>query len=46
MGVVRSTFLIDPDGKIAYLWREVKAVGHAQAVKEKLGEIQKQTAAV
>ena len=46
MGVVRSTFLIDPDGNIAYLWREVKAVGHAQAVKEKLSEIQKQTATV
>lgn len=38
-GVVRSTFLIDPEGKIAHLWRAVKADGHAAAVKEKLAEL-------
>lgn len=32
MGVVRSTFLIDPDGKLAAAWRNVKVPGHAQAV--------------
>ncbi|RUL79872.1 peroxiredoxin [Dyella choica] len=32
MGVVRSTFLIDPDGKLAAQWRGVKVPGHAQAV--------------
>ena len=32
MGVVRSTFLIDPDGKLAEEWRSVKVAGHAQAV--------------
>jgi peroxiredoxin Q/BCP len=32
MGVVRSTFLIDPDGKLAAEWRGVKVPGHAQAV--------------
>jgi len=32
MGVVRSTFLIDPDGKLAQAWRGVKVAGHAQAV--------------
>ena len=32
MGVVRSTFLIDPDGKLRHAWRGVKAAGHAQAV--------------
>lgn len=32
MGVVRSTFLIDPDGKLAHEWRKVKVAGHAQAV--------------
>jgi peroxiredoxin Q/BCP len=32
MGVVRSTFLIDPDGKLVEEWRGVKVAGHAQAV--------------
>jgi len=35
-GVVRSTFLIDPGGKIAHAWTNVKANGHAEAVKQKL----------
>lgn len=32
MGIVRSTFLIDPDGKLRKEWRGVKVPGHAQAV--------------
>ncbi len=32
MGVVRSTFLIDPDGRLAREWRKVKVAGHAQEV--------------
>lgn len=32
LGVVRSTFLIDPHGKLAAQWRGVKVPGHAQAV--------------
>jgi len=40
MGVVRSTFLIDPEGKIAYIWPKVKVAGHADAVMEKLVELQ------
>ena len=32
MGVVRSTFLVDPEGKLAKEWRGVKVPGHAQAV--------------
>jgi peroxiredoxin Q/BCP len=32
LGVVRSTFLISPDGRIAQQWRGVKVPGHAQAV--------------
>lgn len=32
LGVVRSTFLIDPDGRLAAEWRGVKVAGHAQAV--------------
>ena len=40
MGVIRSTFLIDPKGKIAYIWPKVKVKGHAEEVKEKLAELQ------
>ncbi len=32
MGVDRSTFLIDPKGKIARAWRKVKVPGHAEEV--------------
>ncbi len=32
MGVVRSTFLIDPEGRIARVWPKVKADGHAEEV--------------
>ncbi len=32
LGVVRSTFLISPDGRIAQEWRGVKVPGHADAV--------------
>jgi len=35
-GVVRSTFLIDPTGKISYVWRRVRVRGHVEEVKEKL----------
>lgn len=41
-GIVRSTILINPEGKIAYLWKAVKADGHAEAVKEKLKEVQRE----
>jgi len=34
MGVVRSTFLIDRDGKIAGVWRNVRVAGHADEVLE------------
>jgi len=32
MGVVRSTFLIDTDGKLRAEWRNVKVKGHADSV--------------
>ncbi len=32
VGVLRSTFLVDPTGKIAYIWREVSVKGHAEEV--------------
>lgn len=34
MGVERSTFLIDSEGKIAQAWRKVKVPGHVDAVLE------------
>jgi peroxiredoxin Q/BCP len=38
MGIERSTFIIDPKGKIAHVWRKVRVKGHAadvlKAVKE------------
>lgn len=34
MGVERTTFLIDADGKIAQIWRKVKVPGHAEEVLE------------
>ena len=32
MGIVRSTFLIDPEGKIAHIFSPVKPEGHAEEV--------------
>lgn len=32
MGVERSTFLIDADGKVQAAWRKVKVPGHVEAV--------------
>ena len=32
MGVVRTTFLIDPKGKIARVWEKVRVDGHADEV--------------
>lgn len=34
MGVVRSTFLVDKDGKLRAEWRKVKVKGHAAEVLE------------
>jgi peroxiredoxin Q/BCP len=36
IGVIRSTFLIDADGKIARAWYSVKADGHAAKVLAEL----------
>lgn len=36
IGIVRSTFLIDPKGRIAQAWRGVKVDGHARDVLEAL----------
>ena len=34
MGIERSTFLIDGEGKLAQVWRKVKVPGHAEEVLE------------
>lgn len=38
MGVVRSTFLIGPDGTVEREWRAVKAPGHAAEVLQAVAE--------
>ena len=48
LGVIRSTFIVSPDGEIAALWKKVSVrvkrksgeVKHADKVKEKLAELQ------
>lgn len=42
LGIERSTFLIDPKGKVAAAWRGVKVPGHAQAVLAALQAAQAQ----
>ena len=32
MGIIRSTFLIGPDGKLAHVWPKVKVNGHVDEV--------------
>ncbi len=39
MGVVRTTYLIDPEGKVAARWDKVRVKGHVEKVKEKLKEL-------
>jgi peroxiredoxin Q/BCP len=34
MGIIRSTFLIDENGRIAKIWRKVRVTDHASAVLE------------
>ncbi|MEG3438955.1 thioredoxin-dependent thiol peroxidase [Pannus brasiliensis CCIBt3594] len=41
MGILRSTFSIDPSGNIAYIWPNVKTKGHAEAVLQKIRELQR-----
>jgi thioredoxin-dependent peroxiredoxin len=38
MGIVRSSFLVDPDGRIAHVWLRVKADGHAAQVLAAIAE--------
>ena len=36
MGIERSTFLINEEGKISQIWRKVKVKGHVDEVKQSL----------
>jgi len=40
LGIVRSTFIIDPQGKIAHIWPKVKVKGHGDDVKATLIRLQ------
>lgn len=40
MGVKRTTYLIDPNGNVVKIWKNVKAKGHANAVREELIKLQ------
>ena len=44
MGVIRSTVIIDPAGRVAHHWKRVKADGHAAHVKAKLEQLQAEDA--
>ena len=39
MGIIRSTFLIDPKGKIVKIWDNVKVKDHAKEVLDTLKSI-------
>ncbi|WP_457621148.1 peroxiredoxin [Persephonella sp.] len=38
-GVIRSTYIISPEGKIVKKWRNVRAKGHVQKVVEELEKL-------
>ena len=40
MGVVRTTFIINPNGKVAKVWEKVRVKGHIDNVKEELELLQ------
>jgi len=39
---MRSTFLIDPDGRIAFVWPKVKVDGHADDVVATIGRLSRE----
>ena len=40
VGVIRSTVIIDPKGRVAHRWKRVKSKGHAEKVRERLESLQ------
>lgn len=39
VGLIRSTFIIDPEGKVAEAMYNVRASGHAERLRKKLAEL-------
>ncbi len=39
MGIARTTFVIDKDGKVAKIFEKVKPKGHAEAVEQAIDEL-------
>ncbi len=46
MGVIRTTYLIDPKGKVARVWEEVSVKGHAGDVKKAVKDFQTETGGI
>jgi peroxiredoxin Q/BCP len=42
IGVIRSTFLIDPNGNVAHIWPKVSVKGHPEEVQEILKKLKNQ----
>ena len=43
LGVLRSTFLIDPKGEVAKIWKKVRVAGHVKSVMETLRKLSAKT---
>jgi peroxiredoxin Q/BCP len=41
MGVARTTFIIDPKGRVAHVFEKVNPAGHAEAVAAVLDELKR-----
>lgn len=39
LGVIRSTVIVDPEGRVAHRWAKVAVKGHAAAVRARLAEL-------
>lgn len=37
MGLIRSTFLVDPEGNLSEIWRNIRAKGHVERVLKAIG---------
>jgi peroxiredoxin Q/BCP len=43
LGIIRSSFLVGPDGRVAHVWPKVKAEGHATEVLAALAAARSQS---
>jgi len=41
-GIIRSTFLINPEGKLAHEWKNMKVENHVEQVLNKIKELRKE----